>query len=194
MRVRSLVSTIFIVALMAAVLFIGAGTIHFWQAWLYLALALTCHIAIVIDLARRDPELLERRRRGGAQVEPRPIQKLAIWLLLLVWMALPVTAGWDRRHGWSHMPIWLNLLGAAIFLAGQALMLWVAAIQQLCARHGRGQRGAGTERQGALRAGPPSHVYVIRDAGARCCLAARLVVGIDSSYTQRRCGRPAPAR
>jgi len=125
MLMRTLVSTVVIVAIVAVLLFTGAGTVDYWQAWLYLALAFTCQIAMMIDLSRRDPELLARRRRGGVKAEPRAVQKIVIWLMLVIWAALPVIAAWDRRFGWSHMPLWLNLVGALVFLAGQALMMWV---------------------------------------------------------------------
>jgi protein-S-isoprenylcysteine O-methyltransferase Ste14 len=122
---RMLVTTVIMMAAMGAVLFIGAGTIHYWQAWLYLALAFACHIVMVTDLARRDPELLKRRMRAGAKAEPRSVQKIVIRLMIVLWVAMPMLAAWDRRFGWSHMPSWLNLAGAATFLAGQVLMMRV---------------------------------------------------------------------
>ncbi len=125
MLMCALVPSLVVMAFMAAILFIGAGTFDYWQAWLYLALGFACQIIMVTDLARRDPDLLARRRKAGAKAEPRVIQKIVIRLILVIWLALPVVAAWDRRHGWSHMPVWLNLIGAAIFLAGQALMMWV---------------------------------------------------------------------
>lgn len=122
---RMFVTTAVMMVLMGAVLFIGAGTIHYWQAWLYLALASVCHIVMVTDLARRDPELLKRRMRAGAKAEPRMVQKVVIRLMIALWIAMPVLAGWDRRFGWSDMPVWLNLAGAAIFILGQVLMMQV---------------------------------------------------------------------
>jgi protein-S-isoprenylcysteine O-methyltransferase Ste14 len=125
MQMRTIISSLVIIAIMGAILFVGAGTFDYWQAWLYLALGLACHLYMVADLTRRDPDLLARRRKGGAKAEPRPVQKMLIRLLIVLWLLLPFTAGWDRRFGWSHMPAWLNLAGAATYLAGQALMMWV---------------------------------------------------------------------
>ncbi len=125
MTLRAFVTTIAYFRFVAALLFGAARTLDYWQAWLYLALSLGCHLAIVLDLAKRDPELLERRRKAGAKAEVRPVQKHIIRALLLLWIVVMAIAGWDHRFGWSHMPAWLDWAGAVLFLAGQALMVWV---------------------------------------------------------------------
>jgi protein-S-isoprenylcysteine O-methyltransferase Ste14 len=125
MTSRSVAITTAYFVFVAALLFGAARTVDYWQAWLYLALSLLCHIGIVLDLARRDPALLERRRKAGSAAEVRPVQKNVIRALLLLWVVVIATAGFDRRFGWSHMPVWLDWLGAIVFLAAQALMIWV---------------------------------------------------------------------
>lgn len=125
MTLRAFVTTIAYFLFVAALLFGAALTFDYWQGWLYLGLSLGCHLGIVLDLAKRDPALLERRRRAGSKAEVRPVQKRIIQGLMLVWLVAIATAGWDHRFGWSHMPAWLVWAGAALFLAGQALMVWV---------------------------------------------------------------------
>ncbi len=125
MLVRTLLSTVVIMAILATLLFVGAGTLDYWQAWLYLGLASVGHVIMVTDLALRDPALLARRRKGGAQAETRPVQKRLIRLLILVWAVAFAVAAWDRRFGWSHMAIGFNFFGAALYVAGQTLMMWV---------------------------------------------------------------------
>lgn len=46
--------------LMAALLFGAAETLHYWQAWLYLAVYVAASIAISLYLIRKDPALLAR--------------------------------------------------------------------------------------------------------------------------------------
>ncbi len=74
----------------------------------------------------RDPELLARRRKAGPQAEGSPVQKRIIRLLMVVWLATPMIAGWDHRFGWSPMPGWSVWVGdRAAVLLGQAGILWV---------------------------------------------------------------------
>lgn len=125
MTLRTLITNIVYFMFVAALLFGAALTFDYWQAWLYLGLSLFCHLGIVLYLARHDPELLGRRRKAGSKAEVRPVQKRIIQALMLLWLVVMALAGWDRRFGWSHMDPWLDWLGAALFLGGQALMVWV---------------------------------------------------------------------
>src|SRR5690242_7543761 len=103
MTLRSFATTTAYFLFVAALLFGAARTFDYWQAWLYLALSLFCHLGIVLDLAKRDPELLERRRKAGSKAEVRPVQKRIIQALMLLWLVVMAIAGFDRRFGWSHM-------------------------------------------------------------------------------------------
>src|SRR5262245_13387789 len=50
---------------MGALLFGPAGTTRYWQAWVYIAIYVAASIPTMRYLVRKDPELLERRMRGG---------------------------------------------------------------------------------------------------------------------------------
>lgn len=125
MRRRSLVSAFAMAAIMGTLLFGSALSLNWWQGWLYLGLSLAWNVYLIVDLSQRDPELLARRGRAGSRAENRNVQKWIIRLLILVGVALPAVAGWDRRFGWSHMDVWWTLPGLVLFLAGQAGILWV---------------------------------------------------------------------
>jgi hypothetical protein len=49
------------VLLPAAMLFIPAGTLNFWQGWVFLAINLVFPAFLVICFYKRDPQLIERR-------------------------------------------------------------------------------------------------------------------------------------
>src|SRR4029450_5864581 len=49
---------------MGLLLFVPAGTVRYWQAWLYLAVFMTASVAVTLYLMSHDPALLERRLRG----------------------------------------------------------------------------------------------------------------------------------
>jgi hypothetical protein len=56
-----------LVLAIAALLFIPAGTLDYWQAWTFLGVYSTASLAITLYLMKNDPKLLERRKAA-----PRP--------------------------------------------------------------------------------------------------------------------------
>ncbi len=57
---------LFLILAMAALLFIPAKTLDYWQAWTFIAVYFTASLAITLYLVKKDPKLLERRDKGGA--------------------------------------------------------------------------------------------------------------------------------
>ena len=92
--------------LIGALLFLPAGTLRFWQAWVYVGLVFIPLAIVGCILLARDPDLLERRTRMR---ETHAQQKVAIaamsLLLLAVYRDLPAStsglAGRRSRSTWS---------------------------------------------------------------------------------------------
>ena len=116
LQLRALVGLAILVLVMAAAIFGAAGTLHYWQGWVFLACYFGASIAITLYLARRDPALLARRMRGGPWAEKEPTQRAIMSIASAGFIALLVVPGLDHRFGWSHMP-------AAVAIAGVLLML-----------------------------------------------------------------------
>jgi protein-S-isoprenylcysteine O-methyltransferase Ste14 len=102
-----------------ALIFISAGTIDFWQGWLFCLLFLFSTNALGIYLIKYDRPLLERRMRFGPWEESRPIEKVLITLTLLMFVALVIVPALDHRFAWSRVPgalvVIANLLMVATF-------------------------------------------------------------------------------
>ena len=106
--------------LIAAALFLLAGTLRYWQAWVFLCVSAISSALMTISIVR-DPILVESRVRAGPKSEQRPLQKTIVrWLAIVGIVALAVP-GLDRRFGWSSVPDWLCLAGDAIVLASMWL-------------------------------------------------------------------------
>jgi protein-S-isoprenylcysteine O-methyltransferase Ste14 len=103
-------SSLFGVVALAALLFIPAGTFDYWQAWLFMAVFVTTSGAITVDLAIRDPKLLERRMHVGPRVEKEPAQKIIVLLAMLGFIAMLVVSALDHRFGWSSVPASVSVL------------------------------------------------------------------------------------
>jgi protein-S-isoprenylcysteine O-methyltransferase Ste14 len=112
---RAFAGLAFLLAVMTAALFMGAGTLAYWPAWVFLGVFGTAVTAITVDLARRDPALLERRVQAGPVAERTPLQKLIQSLASFAFLAVFVLAALDWRHGWSRLP-------DAVVVAGDVLV------------------------------------------------------------------------
>src|SRR5882757_8988642 len=60
---------------MGLLLFVPAGSVHYWQAWVYLSIFMGASVLTTLYLMRKDPALLERRMSAGRTAENRPAQK-----------------------------------------------------------------------------------------------------------------------
>ena len=103
---------------MTLLLFVPAGTVRYWQAWLYLAIFFAAATLTTKFLMRKDPALLERRMRGGPSAEKQPTQKLIMLFTSLGFIALLVVPALDYRFGWSMVPLAGVLVGDALVAVG----------------------------------------------------------------------------
>ena len=115
---KGLVSLVGLIVVMAALIVVPAGTLDYWQAWVFLACYFAASLIVSGWLVRNDPALLERRMRGGPFAEGERNQKIIMTITSLGFLALLVVPGLDRRFGWSHMSAALAVLGDVLLLAG----------------------------------------------------------------------------
>ena len=107
-----------LVAVMGLLLFLPAGTAHYWQAWVYLAIFSGASVLTTLYLMRADPALLERRMSGGPTAEKRPVQKFIMLCTSIGFIALLVVPAFDHRFGWSAVPLGGVLAGELLVAIG----------------------------------------------------------------------------
>jgi protein-S-isoprenylcysteine O-methyltransferase Ste14 len=101
-------------------LFLSAGTIRYWQAWIYLAVGALTSVLLTLYVMK-DPLLLERRTKAGPSAEQRPVQKLIFTCLAVVWIGMFVVPGLDHRYSWSSVPSWISIGGNLLV----AVSMWM---------------------------------------------------------------------
>ena len=101
--------------LIGLALFLSAGTINFWQAWVYLGVAAASGLALTLH-TMSDPILLENRTKVGPTAEQRPIQKLIVACSAIPGIAAFIVPGLDHRFGWSSVPSWLSIIGVILII------------------------------------------------------------------------------
>ena len=107
-----------LIGLLAIALFAPAGTLHFWQALLYLLLFASSSAAITVYLWKRDRALLSRRVSAGPIAEKSRAQQIIQLFASIGFLAILVVPSLDHRFSWSHVPLWIVLAGDLLVVLG----------------------------------------------------------------------------
>jgi protein-S-isoprenylcysteine O-methyltransferase Ste14 len=116
--IKTFLGFAFLMLVLALALFLPAGSLRFWQAWVYLADFAGCTILITIYLMRNDRELLARRVRGGPTAETQKSQQVIQGLASLFFIALYIIPGLDYRFHWLHVPPVISWVADAVVALG----------------------------------------------------------------------------
>lgn len=103
--------------LLAAMLFLPAGTVQYFGAWLFFGVLFLPMLLMGAFLLCKAPRLLEKRLNNK---EKAKTQRGVVGLSGLMFFATFVVSALDHRFGWSRVPLWLTLTAAAVFLLGYA--------------------------------------------------------------------------
>jgi protein-S-isoprenylcysteine O-methyltransferase Ste14 len=122
-----ILSTIFFIAL----IFISAGTLNYWQGWLYVLVVVIELTAITWYLAVHDSALLQRRMRMGAEKEQT--QKLIVILGMPLLFSAFVLPALDYRFGWSPVPWYVSIVGALLVFLGLYIYYLVVRVNSFAA-------------------------------------------------------------
>ncbi len=115
---RSLISVIFV----AVLLFVPAGSLRYWQGWVFMAILFLPMPITSVYFLKRDPQLVERRLRTEEKIGE---QKTIIRWVQLLAFASSAIPGLDYHFGWSRVPLWLTILAQLFVFAGYLITLWV---------------------------------------------------------------------
>ncbi len=115
---KALFSVLLLAVVMCVVLFLTAGTVNYWQAWVYVLIFTIASLLTTIYLIRNDTELLKRRMRGGPTAEKRASQRVIMFFTSLAFIGLLVVPALDRRFGWSTVPFYVLIAGDVLVAIG----------------------------------------------------------------------------
>ncbi len=123
--VQLVLSSVIGLGVLALVLFVPAGTLNYWQAWVFIAAFTVATNVPSLYLAKTNPAALQRRMRGGPLAEGRAVQKLIITGAFLTIFATMALSAYDHRMGWSSVPAWVCVLGDVLIVVGLTLAMLV---------------------------------------------------------------------
>jgi protein-S-isoprenylcysteine O-methyltransferase Ste14 len=119
----------------AAIVFLPAGTWHFWEGWVYLCVWFLPGLGFFAYFAWNDMELVRRRMQSNEPIKEQKAIMAAMYVIILVGFVLPgldFRFGWTR--GWGGVPLWLIVVSLAMVLAGSFLSFWVMYVNRYAAR------------------------------------------------------------
>ena len=105
------------VVLVGALLFLPAGTLNYWQAWLLMGILFVPMFIAGLAMMKKNPDLLRKRLNAR---EKQGEQKEVVALSGLMFLAAFVLAGLNERFCWIPLPAWIPWVAAGVFLIAYA--------------------------------------------------------------------------
>ena len=101
------------IILIGLLVFLPAGTLNFWNGWLFMGILFIPMFCAGIVMMLKDPNLLRSRLKAK---ETETEQQLVIKLSGLMFLLGFVTAGLSFRFSWLTVPRIVSYIAAAVFL------------------------------------------------------------------------------
>ena len=119
---------------LGGLLFGAAGTAVWPSGWAYLGLFTALSLGVSLWLAEADPGLLEERLKPTFQSGQKAWDKVFMTCLMIVYVGWTVLMGLDsRRFAWSHVPVWVQAIGALMLIVSFLGVGWVFAANSFAA-------------------------------------------------------------
>jgi protein-S-isoprenylcysteine O-methyltransferase Ste14 len=117
-------------------LFLPAGTLKFWEAWVFVVIMFLPAIIFSVYYLKHDPQLVERRLQSEEKVKE---QKVVMKVGAVIIVAAFLIPGLDHRFGWTRelagdVPTWLKIAAQALVMGGYLLSYWVIDVNRFASR------------------------------------------------------------
>ena len=106
------------ILLVCALIFLPAGTLFYFNGWLFLGLLFIPMLILGAVMFFKSPELLKKRLDNK---EKENTQKGVAAASALIFLCGFIVAGLDFRFGWSDVPFWAVIAASAVLLISYAL-------------------------------------------------------------------------
>ena len=106
------------VVIFGLIIFLPAGSFHYWQGWLLMGVLFVPMFLAGLLLMMKTPELLRKRLKAK---EEEKEQKSVVALSGVMFVASFVVAGLNWRFQWLVLPEWAVWLAATLFIFGYVM-------------------------------------------------------------------------
>ncbi len=142
MWLKNLLRLFLFLGVLALLIFLPAGTFTYWQGWVFLIAFGSVLVGFIVYGMLYDPNMLKERSHKAKNVKGWDTILLNIYTVFLVAMVILAPLDGGRFH-WSHVPLWVNLLGLGLMIPALALLTWVTITNTYLSRYVRIQDDRG---------------------------------------------------
>lgn len=115
---QAITKYIFGILIIGLLLFIPAGTIDYWNGWLFMGLLFIPMFIAGIVMMFKNPDLLRRRLNAKEKEGEQRTVILASGLMFLIGF---IVAGLNYRFDWLELPSWFVIAASILFLIAYIL-------------------------------------------------------------------------
>lgn len=119
-KLKAFLVPIIIIIVMGVVLFLPAGSLRYWEAWILWSGFSALTLFITIYFSKKNPKLLSRRMKYKEKETTR--KPPAILNLCFLCYIIP---GLDFRFDWSAVPVWIIITSNSIVFLGYLFIILV---------------------------------------------------------------------
>ena len=116
--IQAITKFVFGFTIIALLLFISAGTLNYWNAWLFIGILFIPMFIVGIILMIKNPDLLRKRLNAK---EKESEQKRVLLLGGIIFISGFVVSGLNYRFQWIILPKWIIVVATIIFLFAYVL-------------------------------------------------------------------------
>lgn len=96
-------------------LFLPAGSLKFWNAWIFIGALFLPDLFLLIYLAIKDPGLLQKRLKIKEKDKSQRIFNVLYYIGIIITL---IITGLDFKYRWSVVPLWLVIVATGIMISG----------------------------------------------------------------------------
>ncbi len=124
--IRRMVQVLITILIQAVVLFLSAGTLRWWDAWVYVGIYLAGVAVNAVFMLRLNPETIVERGGAAASTNWKEWDKIVgIVFAVLYFIGILVVAGLDERFGWTgQIGLVTHIVAFVAYVLGGALFSW----------------------------------------------------------------------
>jgi len=110
----------------SAFLFLAAGTLDWWQAWVYLCFQLVTLTAMLVLMSTQNPELITARSKRHA--DTKRFDRILLGFYSPLPFIMLAVAGFDKRFEWGSLPPGWSPVGLVLLVLGTVPSAWAITL------------------------------------------------------------------
>jgi protein-S-isoprenylcysteine O-methyltransferase Ste14 len=122
---QALLGLIALVILMWIVLFLPAGSLNYWAAWIYWLSFFSTVTVITIYFLKNDLTLIAGRLKAGPTAETQTNQKVTQAFASIFFILILLIPPLDYRFQWSAVPFYIVIISDAFVVLGLVVVFFV---------------------------------------------------------------------